>query len=322
VVLLISEADVSSLLDIPAAVRQMELAFGELARGKALTPSRLTISVPQTYGTFRLMPSVLLDSKASGFKLLAGVAGHRQPGRNYFLVTLLDYEDGSIQCIMSANRLTQIRTGAVSALATKYLARRNCSSFGLVGAGVQGQGQLDAICSTMKLSTVKVYDPNRAKAARMVEGATASFGVDAKAVDSVDEAAAADIVATATTSTSPVLKLSNVAPGTHINAIGSNTPARREIDPTLLKASKLVVDLRDQAVQESGDLELLRKGELPPETIYGELGEVVAGSKPGRTSDSEITIFKSVGIALQDIVIAKFLYDRALAKGIGRDVDL
>ena len=163
-VLFISEDDVSSLLDVPAAVEQMELAFGELARGRALIPNRLSVSIPQSYGTFRLMPCVLLDSKASGFKLLAGVAGHRQAGRTYILVTLLDYEDGSVKCIMSANRLTQIRTGAVSALATKHLARKNSRSFGLVGAGVQGQGQLDAICSMMKLSTVKIYDPDRSKA--------------------------------------------------------------------------------------------------------------------------------------------------------------
>ena len=322
VVLLITEDDVPSLIDIPAAVEQMESAFRELARGRVLTPNRVTISIPQSYGTVRLMPSVLLDSEASGFKVLTGTAGQRRAGRSYFLVTLLDYEDGSVQCIMSASRLTQIRTGAVSALATKYLARKASRSFGLVGAGLQGQGQVEAICSTMKPSQVLIYDHSKQKASLMADGVRAAFGVDARAVDTVDEAVAADVVATSTTSTSPVLNVSNIAPGTHINAIGSNTPARKEIDPGLLRASKVVVDLRDQALQESGDLEPVRRGELPADTIYGELAEIVAGSKPGRTSETEITIFKSVGIALQDIAIAKFLYERALAKGIGRNIEL
>jgi ornithine cyclodeaminase/alanine dehydrogenase-like protein (mu-crystallin family) len=321
-VLLISEDDISSLLDMPAAVEQMAGAFGELARGRALTPNRFTVSVPQSHGTFRLMPSVLLDSKASGFKLLAGTAGQRRPGRSYFLVTLLDYEDGSIQCIMSASRLTQIRTGAVSALATKHLARRSSRSFGLVGAGLQGQGQLDAICSTLRPSQVLIYDHSRQKASLMADRATTAFGVDARAVDRVDEALAADVVSTATTSTSPMMNASNVAPGTHINAIGSNTPARKEIDPGLLEISRVIVDLREQAVQESGDLEPIRKGELPMGTIYGELAEIVTGSKPGRTSETEITIFKSVGIALQDIALAKLLYERALARGVGRNIEL
>jgi ornithine cyclodeaminase/alanine dehydrogenase-like protein (mu-crystallin family) len=321
-VLIISEEDVSSLLDMPAAVQQMEEAFAELARGRALTPNRFTVSIPQSHGTIRLMPSVLLDSKASGYKVLTGTAGQRRAGRSYFLVTLLDYEDGSVQCIMSASRLTQIRTGAVSALATKYLARKSSRSFGLVGAGVQGQGQVEAICSTMRPSHVLIYDHSKQKASKMADGARTAFGVDARAVDTVDEAVAADVVATSTTSTSPMLNVSNIAPGTHINAIGSNTPARKEIDPGLLKVSKLIVDLRDQALQESGDLEPIRRGELPMDTIYGELAEIVAGLKPGRTSETEVTIFKSVGIALQDIAIAKFLYERALAKGVGRDVAL
>jgi ornithine cyclodeaminase/alanine dehydrogenase-like protein (mu-crystallin family) len=191
-----------------------------------------------------------------------------------------------------------------------------------VGAGVQGQGQVEAICQTLRPSEVLIYDPDRAKASRMAEGARSAFGVRARAVETVDEAVAADVVSTATTSTSPVLNISNVRAGTHVNAIGSNVPARKEIDPALLRASKVVVDLRDQALQESGDLEPVRSGELPATTIYGELAEIVAGTKPARTDDAEITIFKSVGIALQDIAVAKLLYDRALEAGVGTRVEL
>ena len=149
------------------------------------------------------------------------------------------------------------------------------------GAGIPGQGQLEAICSTMKPSQVLIYDHSKQKASRIADGARTAFGVDARAVDTVDEAVAADVVAASTTSTFPMLNVSNIAPGTHINAIGSNTPPRKEIDPGLLKTSKLIVDLRDQALQESGDLEPVRRGELfPMDTIYERAsGDSRAGSK-------------------------------------------
>jgi len=321
-VLLLSEADVSSILDVEAVVDRMEVAFRELARGRTMNPSRSTIQVPQTHGTFRLMPSVMLDSRTSGFKVLTGTAGHRRPDRTYFLVALLDYEDGSVRCLMGASRLTQVRTGAASALATRYLARKDSRSFGLIGAGLQGRGQLEAICATMRPSLVLVHDHGREKAEGLAELARAEFGAEARAVSSADEAAAADVVSTATTSTSPILSLSNVREGTHVNAVGSNVPARRELGMDLLKASRLVVDLREQAVQEAGDLEPIRRGELPPETVFAELGEIVLGVKPGRASDSQITVFKSVGIALQDVAVAALLYETAVARGVGTEVSL
>ena len=183
---------------------------------------------------------------------------------------------------MSASRpLTQLRTGAISALATRYLARKGSTSLGLVGAGVQGHGQVEAICSTLKLAEVRVYDHDPEKASRTAGYASDAFGVEAKAVGRVEDALGSDIVATATTSSSPFMDRSNIAPGTHINAIGSNVPSRKEIHPDLLKASKVVVDLRDQAVQESGDLEPVRKGELGPGAIYAELAELVEGTKRG-----------------------------------------
>jgi alanine dehydrogenase len=323
-VLLISEADISSVVDQKAAVDRMELAFRELAGGRAIAPSRFTVQIPQSFGSFRLMPSVMLgpdDKRASGFKLLAGTAGHRQDGRLYFLIALLDYEDGSVRCLMSANLLTRIRTGAASALATRYLARKDSRSFGLVGAGVQGRGQLEAICATAKPSVVLVYDRSKEKAEKLADLARTSLGAgEARAVDSLDEAAGADIVSTATTSAIPILSVANVRRGTHVNAIGSNVPARRELSVDLLKASKVVVDLKEQAVQESGDLEPVRRNELPASTVYAELGQVVSGLRPGRDGPEDITIFKSVGIALQDIAMAQLVYERAVAKGIGTEV--
>ena len=138
-VLVIDENDVEALIDIPSTVGRLEEAFKEHGRGKVTMPVRSRLSLPDSFGTLRLMPAALTESKTSGLKVLAGTAGHRRQGENYFVVLLHDYEDGALKCIMSANRLTQLRTGAISAVATRLLARKDSKTFGLIGAGVQGQ---------------------------------------------------------------------------------------------------------------------------------------------------------------------------------------
>lgn len=322
-VLILDENDIQSIIDIGSTVERMESAFLELGRGRVVMPKRSRMTIPDSTGTIRLMPAALLDSKVSGLKVLAGSAGHRQIGQNYFLIQLHDYEDGALQCIMSANRLTQLRTGALSAVATKYLARKNSKIIGLVGAGVQGQGQLEAIAYVTRLKQGSIYDIDRKKASQLAEFAKQKLGIDMAVVDTLETAInGADIVVTTTTSSEPFLKLSMVKKGTHINAIGSNLPNRRELDESVLTGAKIVVDSREQAIEESGDFDPIRKHALKEDIIYAEISEVLTGNKPGRTNDSEITVFKSVGVALQDIVTARLLYERATQKGIGRQIDL
>ncbi|MHB8566968.1 MAG: ornithine cyclodeaminase family protein [Nitrososphaerales archaeon] len=322
-VLILDENDVASVIDIRSTIERMESAFQELGRGKVIMPKRSRMSIPDSFGTIRLMPAALLDSKISGLKVLAGSAGHRKLGQNYFLILLHDYEDGALQCIMSANRLTQLRTGALSAVATKHLASKNSKTIGLIGAGVQGKGQLEAIHFAMHLKGGWIYDTNRDNASRLAEFAKKNLGIDMTVVNTLDAAIeGSDIVVTTTTSSDPFLNLSMVRKGTHINAIGSNLPNRKELDTSILTGAKIIVDSREQAIEESGDFEPIRKHILQENIIHAELSEVLAGTKPGRTNDSEITVFKSVGVALQDIITARLLYERAIEKNIGRQINL
>jgi ornithine cyclodeaminase/alanine dehydrogenase-like protein (mu-crystallin family) len=322
-VLLLTEDDVEGLIDVPSAVKAIEAAFLESGRGKAITPARSRLILPNSFGTIRLMPAALVDSKVSGLKVLAGTAGRRRPGENYFVTQLHDYDDGALKCLVSANRLTQLRTGAISAVATRALARKDSEVLGLIGAGVQGRGQLEAIGSVMKFKEGYVYDISKESAMKLVEFASSRMGMSLRMAESVEEVTKnSDVVSTSTTSSSPFLSSANVTAGTHLNAIGSNLPSRRELDASLLMAAKVVVDSSEHAIDESGDLEPIRQGSVPRERIHAELAEVLTGSKPGRESESEITIFKSVGVALQDVAIANFIYERAVAKGVGREIAL
>ena len=320
--LVLSENDVSKLLDIPSAIQRIDEAFRELDQKKVISPGRLRILVPGSSGSIRLMPAVLQESKASGLKVLTGTAGKRRAGQNYFLIILVDFDDGAVKCIMSAERLTQLRTGAVSAVATMHLARKDAKTIGIIGAGVQGQGQLEAICSVLKPEGGYVFDLYPETAKKLSKFAKENLGVDLEVVGDVRAAAKADVLATATTSSAPILDSSMIHEGTHINAIGSNLPSRKELDISILKSAKVIVDSQAQAIEESGDLEPFRDGTLSPNSIYAELSEIVGGSKQGRTSDSEITVFKSVGIALQDIATAELLYERALQRGLGTTIQL
>jgi alanine dehydrogenase len=322
-VLVLDENDVALVIDIGSTIDRMEFAFRELGQGKVVMPKRATMSLPNSFGTIRLMPAALLGSKVSGLKVLAGSAGHRQTGRNYFLILLHDYDDGSLQCIMSANRLTQLRTGALSAVAAKHLARKNSKTIGLVGAGIQGKGQLEAICSIVKFEHGTIFDLFTEKASELADFASKNLGVRFEIAKTIQEVTkTSDVLVTTTTSDKPFLTYEMLKPGAHICAIGSNLPTRKELDPAVLTRSKIVVDSREQAIQESGDFEPIRNHTVSENIIYAELSEILTGSKPGRTNDSEITVFKSVGVALQDVATARLLYERALAKKIGKEINL
>jgi alanine dehydrogenase len=324
VVLILDEKDVESLIDIPSTVQTMEDAFKELGRNKVLMPVRSRLSVPGSFGTLRIMPASLLDSRVSGLKVLTGTAGHRREGENYFVVLLHDYDDGALKCIMSANRLTQLRTGALSAVATKVLARKDSRILGLIGAGIQGRGQLEAILAVLNFEKVLIYDVMRDNAKKLLEIEASKFrDVKFFLAHSIDEITEqSDVISTSTTSSATILNASNVREGTHVNAIGSNLPSRKELDPSILQVAKIVVDSLDQAIEESGDLEPIKEGVLPKDRIYAELSEVLTGKKAARTQDEEITIFKSVGVALQDIAVANLLYQEAIRRKLGREFRL
>jgi alanine dehydrogenase len=322
-VLILDEPTVSKLANLDSIIADVEKALTQYSDKKTVMPPRYQLDRPGTPGTLRVMLATLPEPKAAGLKVLTGTAGKRAPNRTYFVVMLFD-EDGSLLSIMSANRLTQLRTGAASAIATKHLARTDSKKIGLIGAGVQGLGQLEAITHILRIKSGYVHDVSNGQAQKAKATAQERFGVELDISKSADEVARqVDVLVTATTSNRPVFEASSVRPGAHINAIGSNMPSRREIDPTLLRRAKVFVDSIEQATKESGDLiEAISKDGYKVEEIRGELGEVIAGKKHGRTSRDDITLFKSVGIAVEDIAAAKSIYEQALRQGTGVELNL
>jgi ornithine cyclodeaminase/alanine dehydrogenase len=322
-VLILSESDVTELIDMSSVISEVEAALRQYTEKRAIMPVRYQMEVPGTPGTIRVMLAALPKWKASGLKVLTGTAGKRRKEGNYFVAMLFD-PDGSLTCIMSANRLTQLRTGATSAVATKYLARKETRTIGLIGGGVQGLGQIEGIYNLVKGQEWLIFDAlphNADEAARL---ALEKFGLKLEITKSADEVVArSDILITATTSRDPVFNSDVVKRGTHINAIGSNLPSRRELDERILNKAKVVVDSIEQSVKESGDLvDPISRGTYSPQKIYAELGEIIAGNKPGRENEEEVTIFKSVGLAVEDIATASLAYNLAVKKNRGTKVTL
>jgi alanine dehydrogenase len=222
---------------------------------------------------------------------------------------------------MSGTAITDMRTGAAGGIAAKYLARRNSKVLGLIGAGAQARTQLTALLEVFRsLDEVRVWSRSKDRREEFIEEMSVKYGglVEMFSVGSVEEAVrGADIVVTATPSRTPLVMDNWVSPGAHFNCIGADAPGKEELDPSILKRAKIVVDDWEQAAH-SGEINVpLSKGFISEEDIWAELGEVIAGKKAGRASDDEITVFVSTGLALQDAVTASLVYRRALERGVG-----
>lgn len=220
---------------------------------------------------------------------------------------------------MAPGHLTGIRTGAVTGVAAKYLARQDARILGVFGAGVQAKQQIAGLMAVRPITLVKIFDVDLVKAEALAACTREQFGIAACAAANAQEAVVgSDLVVTATTARQPVFRGEWIEVGTHVTGVGANTPAKRELDATTFQRSKIVVDFKDQALEESGDLrEALKNGSIALDRVQGELGDIVTGKKEGRTSDAEITLFKSVGIAIEDIATAAYVLEQAELKGLG-----
>ncbi len=315
--LFLTEDEVAELLPMAAALEAVEAAFKAQGLGLAINESRRRVRTPR--GMLHIMSGAILPSGLLGFKAYTTFRSGSK-----FIFMLYSADDGRLLAVMQADKLGQLRTGAASGVATRYLARPDASVLGVIGAGWQAESQVEAICQVRPINLVRVYSrtPERrsAFAARMAE----RLGVRVEAVESALEAVKdADIVVTITTSREPVLLGEWLRPGMHINAAGSNSLLRRELDDEAVRRADLVfVDSKDQARIESGDLlGPIERGLISWEAIY-ELGQVVAGLHPGRQSADQITLFESHGLAIWDVAAAGAVYGRAREKGIGREIDL
>jgi ornithine cyclodeaminase/alanine dehydrogenase len=318
--LILTHADVRALCDMPLAMQAVEAGFRAYAEGKARMPAKVYLDLPEYQGDFRAMPSLLGDY--AGVKW---VNAHPHNGERYGLPTVLgtyvlsDPKTALPLAIMDATLLTALRTGAAAGVATKYLARLPLTRVGFVGAGVQARMFRDALAT---LGSFELYaaDRNQAAAEAFARESQA-LGFRAHAVD-VREACASAVICIATPSSTPVISNDFVAPGTHINAMGADGPGKQELDIAILQRARIVVDEPEQSLH-GGELNVpVAQGLLSERDIAATLGDVIRGAKPGRTSEGEVTIFDSTGLAIQDIALASALYERALARQVGVRVEL
>jgi alanine dehydrogenase len=323
-ILLLSETDIAGLISMSDGVRVIEHALGQHASDGNVVMPRVSADVPGGGGAFRIMAAVLPGHGFFGLKTLTGYPGRRLPGETYFAVLLFSCETGALRAIMAGNRLTGIRTGAATGVAAKYLARDDAKVLGVIGAGVQARYQVAALREVRPLTAIRVFDIDSAKADTFAREIELDFQVHASAVAHPRQAVeGCDLVVTATAAKSPVFDGNWLQEGTHVSGVGSNAPNKRELDDTVFRRSRIVVDFKEQTLQEAGDLrQAIESGAIQPDAIDTELGEVITGSKHGRRNDGEITLFKSVGMAVEDIATATFAYEQALVSGAGTRLQL
>ena len=326
-VLLLTEQDVHKLLRMDEVMEVVELAFKEKGLGQVEMPPKQYLFYRKHKGDLRIMPSYLKKSDVSAVKI---VNVHPDNPAKYKLPTvmatiiLVDPKSNEPLAIMGGGWITTMRTGAAGGIAAKYLARADSKVIGIVGAGVQGRTQLMALNEVLKgIEEVRVTDTERVSREKYAEEMSENLGLYVTAVSNVkDTVRGADVVATVTPTRGPLIESWFVGLGTHINAIGADAPGKQELDSELLKRAKIVIDDWEQA-SHSGEINVpLAEGTITKEDIWGEIGEIVAGLKPGRASPYEITVFDSTGLAIQDVATAKLVYDQALAKNMGQIIEI
>ena len=325
--LLLNRSDVEKLLPMSKAIEVVESAFSELANRTAEMPPRTVMIDSDVGGWIAYMPAYLKSGGALGCKAVTVYKGNPDNfGLPTTLATILvqDSETGKVLAVMDGGYLTAMRTGAVSGVATKHMARPDSKIGGVLGAGVQARQQAVAIAEASDIDTILSFslDPMDARQ-KFGTWIAARTGVTVRLTDSAEELCReADIVSIATTATSPIVDSSWWKPGAHINGIGSHAPGVRELDSATVQRARVICDQIDACMAEAGDLQIpVENGEYSWDDIAGELGDVVNGKIKGRTSDDEITLFKSVGLAVQDISCAALVYREALENGIGVEFD-
>lgn len=318
---ILSGQDVRKALPMTQAIEAMRTAFLQLASGDVQMPIRSHIDVAERDGTALFMPSYAQPFGNIGIKVVNvfGANVEKKLPRIQAVVCLFDAETGTPRAMLDGTSLTALRTGAASGLATDLLARPDASTVAILGAGVQGRTQLEAVSVVRPLRVVKVYDPlpeaSEAFATEMGERLGIDIELTADARSAVRDA---EIICAATVSTTPVFQDLDIAPGTHINAVGSYKPHVQEIPAETVCRAQIVVDHRESALAETGDLIIpVREGLIAETDIHAELAELVSGKAAGRSDAETVTLFKSVGVAIEDLAAASYALTRAEDEGLG-----
>lgn len=322
--LILSESDVRQVLTFSDTVEALGPAHAAFSKGDAVQPTRLQLPVEKHNGRLLIMPGFIPTSDALAVKIVGGFHDNRALGlpSAFGIVILHDAQTGEIISVMDGAHLTGVRTAAAAVLATRHMARPGSKTLTVLGGGYIGRMCARAFSEELQLEGIFVHSRTEATAIGFKEELEAELDAAIEVFDDPEDACrGADIIVTATASKNPVLRYDWLEPGAHINAMGSSLPDAREVDTTTIQNARLVVESRQATLAEAGDVLVpLHNGDVSEQVIFAEIGEVIAGDKPGRESEQEITLFKSVGIAIQDAATAKLVYQKAQAMGIGSEV--
>lgn len=324
--IVLSQAEVRRLLPMTECVELMDEVLRTLARGQATNPLRTGMLLPDGKSLLGMMPGHVQEPPGLGLKAIAVFPGNHgtQYDSHQGVVLLFDTENGVPIAILDGSEVTAIRTAAVSAVATRALAREDAGDLAILGSGVQARTHLEAMGTVRELRRVRVFSRSAANRQAFAERESARHALAVEAVGSAREAVeGADLICTTTSSSEPVLQGEWIAPGTHVNAVGSSARSARELDGSAMAKCRLFVDRRESTLNESGDyLMALEEGAIEEDHIQGELGDVLLGDLAGRGSAEEVTLYKSLGLAVQDVASAHYVHARALEQGVGTAVEL
>lgn len=326
--LILSAEDVRRALPMADAIAAMKRAYAALADWRAEIPLRARLPVRPYDGVGLVMPAFVQDDAASALAVKVVCVFGQNPAKGLPLihaaVLVMAPESGRPLALLEGGALTAIRTGAGAGAATDLLARPDSRVAAILGAGVQARTQLEAICTVRPIETAWVYDPNPDRVAAFIAEMAGQGPVpaDVRAAASPRQAVAdADVISAATTSLTPVFADADLKPGAHVNGVGAYTLEMQELPPETMRRAYLVVDSRDAVFEEAGDvMQPIQAGLFTPGHIAAEVGEIVLGRAPGRTDPAQVTVFKSVGVAVQDAVAAQLALARAAAQGLGQEV--
>ena len=323
--LVVGHEEVRRLLPMRECIELMEAVLADLARGRVWQPLRFVVRPPEEPTLMGLMPvHRAAPARAYGLKVVCIFPGNPSRGLDMHQggVLLFDGETGELRALVDASAVTAIRTAAVSAVATRALARSDARELALIGSGVQARAHLEAMAEVRQFDRARVWSRTPEHARAFAADANAPFAVEA--VESAEAAVrGADVVVTATSARAPVVKGDWLAPGAHVNAVGSSVPTARELDAATVSAAALFADSRESLVNEAGDyLCAVEEAGIGPDHVRAELGEVLVGSRHGRRSADELTVFESLGLAAEDLAAAEHVYERARAAGGGTTVPL
>jgi len=323
---LLTEAHVTALLPPGDLIEAMETALAQFSAGAVLQPVRTVLSVGPTKAFFGLMPAYVADPPQLGAKLVTVFGENHTRGLPSHLATilLLDPDTGALVALMDGRYITEARTAAVSAVSARHLARTDAATLAILGTGVQARSHLEALAMVRPLGEVRVWSPKAASRERFVGDMAGHVGARLTAADSAEAAVrGADLVVLVTSSPTPVIDDDWITPGAHVISVGACRPDQREMDPALVACARLVVDSRAAALVESGDVAGgIADGRFTADHVLGELGDVVRGHLRVRRDDQDVTVFKSLGLAVEDVVAADLAYRRAIETGTGTELVL